>query len=545
MISKILKLILGHKLLTGIILVLIIGGGYFGYQRLAGNKNAVRYVTAAVEKGTLIVSVSGSGQVSASNQVDIKPKVSGDVVYVGVKNGQEIKSDTLIVQLDTGDAQDAVRDAEINLETAKASLAQAENDLIKTYEDGFNKVTNVFVDLPTIMSGLKDILFGDDLGSSGSWNLDTFTSYTKPYGAPDTGYENNTCYSSYHAAKNSYEKNFNDYKSASRFSDNATIESLVDETYQTTKIFAEAIKNTHNLVQLYKDKLTDQNLSVNPFVNTSISNLNTYADKINTHLVNLLSIKNTIEANIGEDPLDIQSKKLSVEQKEKALLNAQEKLSDYFIRAPFDGVIAEMNVKKGDSVSSATVLTTVITQQKIAEISLNEVDVAKVKVGQKATLTFDALPGATISGRVVEVDTLGTVAQGVVSYGVKIAFDTDDERIKPGMSVTADIITDTKQDVLVLPNSAIKSQGNSSYVELVEASEEMRQQLLTNTAGIILPKAPQRQVVETGLSNDLSTEIISGLKEGDIVVTSTISPNAVQTTQTQRTQGLIPGMGGR
>lgn len=523
-------------MLTGIILVLIIGGGYFGYQRLAGNKNAVRYVTAAVEKGTLIVSVSGSGQVSASNQVDIKPKVSGDVVYVGVKNGQEIKNDTLIVQLDTGDAQDAVRDAEINLETAKASLAQAENDLIQTYEDGFNKVTNVFVDLPTIMSGLQDILFGDDLGSSGSWNLDTFTSYTKAYGAADTGYENNACYVSYHEAKKAYEKNFNDYKSTSRFSDNETTESLVDETYQTTEIFAEAIKNTHNLVQLYKDKLTDQNLSVNPFVNTSISNLNTYTDKTNTHLVNLLSIKNTIEANIGEDPLDIQSKKLSVEQKEKALLDAKEKLSDYFIRAPFDGVIAEMNVKKGDSVSSATVLATVITQQKIAEISLNEVDVAKVKVGQKATLTFDALPEATISGRVVEVDILGTVAQGVVSYGVKIAFDTDDERIKPGMSVTADIITDTKQDVLVLPNSAIKSQGNSSYVELVEASEEMRQQLLNNKSGVTLPQAPKVQIVETGLSNDLSTEIISGLKEGDIVVTSTISPNKAQTTQTQTNQ---------
>ena len=121
---------------------------------------------------------------------------------------------------------------------------------------------------------------------------------------------------------------------------------------------------------------------------------------------------------------------------------------------------------------------------------------------------------------------MGAVSQGVVSYGVKIAFDIEDERVKPGMSVTVDIITDAKQDVLVLPNSAIKFQKNSYYVELVELSEEIK-----------------LQPIETGLSNDLYTEIVSGLKEGDIVVTSTISLNAVQATQNKGFQ--MPGMGSK
>jgi len=96
-----------------------------------------------------------------------------------------------------------------------------------------------------------------------------------------------------------------------------------------------------------------------------------------------------------------------------------------------------------------------------------------------------------------------------------------------------------------LPNGAIKSQGDSYYVELVEVSEEMRQQLLANVSGTALPQPPKMQTVETGLSNDLSTEIVSGLKEGDIVVTSTIGSNTVQTNQTRETQGFqIPGMGG-
>jgi len=88
MLQKILKLASLHKLTAAIIVIVIIGGGYFGYGALFKNKAAVRYVTAAVQKGTLTVSVSGSGQISASNQVDLKPEVSGDVVYVGAQNGK-------------------------------------------------------------------------------------------------------------------------------------------------------------------------------------------------------------------------------------------------------------------------------------------------------------------------------------------------------------------------------------------------------------------------------------------------------------------------
>jgi len=250
----------------------------------------------------------------------------------------------------------------------------------------------------------------------------------------------------------------------------------------------------------------------------------------------------------NDDPnnLDIRTAKVNIQQKEDALISAKQELTDHYIYTPLGGIVADVKIKKGDSVSAGTALVSIITQQKIAEITLNEVDAAKVKTGQKTTLTFDALPELSISGKVIEVDTVGQVSQGVVSYGVKIVFDNQDERIKPGMSVTADIITDAKQDVLVLPSSAIKSQGDYYYVELAEAIEGMSQQLLANVSGTILPTPPKIQLVETGISNDLSTEIISGLKEGEIVVTSTIASNESQTSQSQGTQGFqIPGMSGQ
>jgi len=582
------KKIFQRKIIIPLLIILVLGS-YFGYRAIKNKDKETRYVLASVQKGTIVVSVSGSGQISSSDQIDIKPKVNGEVSAIFVEEGEKVKTGKLILKLDDTDFQKAVRDAETSLETAKLeleklleppdelallqaenSLAQAketkqkaEDNLEKAYEDGFNTVANAFLDLPTVMAGLQDILFGDDFSRIQS-NINYYTDTTKIYDERVFQYEKDA-YDRYQLARKAYDQNFADYKSASRYSDKVAIEELISQTYETTKSIAEAVKSANNLIQFYKDKLTERDLKPNPLSDTHLSSLNTYTGKTNSHLLNLLSIKRTIEDNkesilnaersieekekslaklkAGPDELDIRAKKIAVQQKEDNLLTAKENLAKCFIYAPFNGLISDIKVKRGDSVSSGTALATLITEQKIAEISLNEVDAAKVKTGQKATLTFDALPEVSITGKVVEVDTVGTVSQGVVSYGVKIALDTDEERIKPGMSVTADIIIDAKTDVLVLPNSAVKSQGNSYYVELVKADEKLSQQLLANVSGVILPKSPTSQSVEVGLSNDTSTEIVSGLKEGDIVVSSTITP--VQTTQTQRTQQFqIPGMGG-
>ena len=122
MFKKILKAISGHKIITAIVVIVAAAGAYYGYRSLNGNSSQTSYVLAAVEKGTLITSVSGSGQVSASDEIDIKPKTSGDIVYVGVKEDQEVKTGTLLAQIDTRNAQRTISDAEIDIESAKIKL---------------------------------------------------------------------------------------------------------------------------------------------------------------------------------------------------------------------------------------------------------------------------------------------------------------------------------------------------------------------------------------------------------------------------------------
>lgn len=81
------------------LVIIVAGGGYFVYKTISANGTPVRYVTAAAEKGTLVVSVSGSGQVSTSNQIDIKPKVSGDVISLPIKSGQEVRAGAVLATL--------------------------------------------------------------------------------------------------------------------------------------------------------------------------------------------------------------------------------------------------------------------------------------------------------------------------------------------------------------------------------------------------------------------------------------------------------------
>ncbi len=586
---KLLRSLLRHKMALLLLALVAIGTGSYGYRAFVKKQGPVRYVFGAVQKGTLVVSVSANGQVSVSNQVEIKPKVSGDVEYVGIKNGQAVNAGALIVRLNTREAQKAVRDAEVNLSAAKLLLLKlkkpadalsilqadhalvqakeskqkAEDNLKKAYEDGFNAVANAFLSLPTIMAGLDGMFFDNTIERSQD-NIDWYLN--------QTSYENNErdktiryrddLIAGYALARSLYTKNFESYRKTSRASPTKTIESLILETYETTKTIADAVKMANNFVDFVSDAMEQRRVPLPSSVATHQSTLDSYTGTTNNHLVNLLTIKRSIEDSkeaitnakrlidekseslaklkTGPDFLDVQSQELTIKQRENALLDAQEKLTDYFIRAPFDGIIAKTDVKLKDALSSATTVAVLVTAQKLAEVSLNEIDVAKVNAGQRVTIAFDAIPDLTITGHIAELDAVGTISQGVVTYNVKIAFDTQDGRVKPAMSVTASIITAAKPDVLLVPNTAVKTDRDTHYVEM--SDEPTIPATPTSANGVILQKPPRRQDVTVGLSNDEFTEITGGLSQADRIVTRVIQPNAAPASATRPGGFQIPGL---
>lgn len=185
------------------------------------------------------------------------------------------------------------------------------------------------------------------------------------------------------------------------------------------------------------------------------------------------------------------------------------------------------SASSGSSGSSgaAVVISALGTQRAV--VTLNETDMPSVKVGQKATLTFDAITDLTLTGKVERIGVDGTVSSGVVTYDVTVRPDILDKRVLPGMTVSVAIITHVTTDALTVPSAAVKtgSDGSSSVQVLV--------------AG-----APQTRTIETGASSDSAIVVTSGLSAGDKVVTQTIdtSKNGGTTTTTSRRPGGVGGI---
>lgn len=244
----------------------------------------------------------------------------------------------------------------------------------------------------------------------------------------------------------------------------------------------------------------------------------------------LKSVKKS-SSSTHEDKLAAEKKidaaKISKDVAEQNLTNAlaslsydQKQAAKRTVTSPIDGTVNEVNVKNGDDLSrvsgsssnaQAPIIIGDMSTLK-AQVQVNEVDISNVKIGQKVTLTFDALTNFTATGKVESIDSLGTVSSGVVTYDVKIGFDTIDPKIKPGMSVTAAIITGSEADVIMVPAGAVKTQGEQSYVEVMKNG------------------TPEKVNVQVGDTNGTDTVITSGVNEGDKVVTQAIKSGATATT---------------
>ena len=199
---------------------------------------------------------------------------------------------------------------------------------------------------------------------------------------------------------------------------------------------------------------------------------------------------------------------LNLQLAEKDLENAKEELMKTEILAPFDGTVVDVGVKENDQLSAfdysaITAVHLVDTKTVKMEGVVDEIDIYKVKVGQEAIITVDALPDVEFSGKVTFVSPFGTEETGVVEFAVTIELEPTERELKGGLTATADIIVQEHENVLLLPNRAIKGSPGDYWVEVVidEATGET-----------------EKRQVELGAQGEKFTEVISGLKEGEKVM---------------------------
>lgn len=373
---------------VAVVVVLLILGIW---KLTSNNKNEVTYQTSKVEKGTIVSSVSASGQVLTTNILSITTEASGVVKKVYIKDGDRVTAGQKL--------------AEIILDTA----------------------------------GLE---------------------------------KNAQAYASYISALNGVNSANNNYRSAV-----ASAERVLDEV------------KGHDADETYAQKETR--------TKAEVARDNAY-DSLRQAQANLASASYSYKA------------------------------ASSVITAPFSGVIGSVNLVEGMVLESSS-STTNINSQRVAvikgdslpviSVSLSEVDVPKVSVGQKVIVTLDSISDKTFTGAVATVDRIGTTTNNVTSYSAKIKLDSSSPEILPNMTVTTNIILETKTDVLKVSSAAITTQNGTNYIKVLKDEKEVN-----------LP-------VEIGISSDSEVEIISGVSEGDTVITNTISSSKTTTTQTKSVFG--------
>ena len=622
--KRILKLVSKHKIIAVLFFITLSFSSYFIVKALGSDKtSATRYTIGTVEKGDLITTTSGTGQVYVSDQVDVKAKVGGDVLTVQKEAGDEVKAGDVLFTLDAKDIYKQITSAQISVENARTKLndlknpstltllqaqsslknaqdnleklkltqvntykqaqdteTNAEKTLENSYNSALNTVDSAYSSFATITNDLRTVLFltdgilpqditGDPLKDKNlvdmnnvydveipSYWQDIVNSY-----AFDSESDKATLLdlakratAAYKNAKITYDKTVETYRTLSKYSDKSVIEDFLDEAIDTAKTVTEATRNINNLYSYYVDYNNQRKRTIYYNINNYYTTLKTHTNSANSQLSNLISAQNGVNSSktsltnaeislknldknqpidlaaaemslkiqqesykntISPDATDIRSAQLNLTQAQQNLEQYQEDLNSCTVTAQFDGVLSNINTEVGATVTVQTSLATLVTKQMIAQLSFNEIDIANIKVGQKATLTFDAISDLSITGKVIEVDSVGAVSSGVVSYSVKISFDIQDERIKSGMSVTANIITNTEQNVLLVPVSAVKSSNGTSYVEVLDGYDSSQGTTITTT------NIPTKKTVEVGSSNDDYTVITSGLSEGDSIITKT------------------------
>lgn len=559
-----------HKRISSALGAVLVIGGYFIISSTQAN-TTLTLMYGKVVKGSVNQSISGSGQVLATSQVDLKPKVNANVTEVLVSPGAKVTKGQVLFRLDARDAYKQVRDASLALNQAEVALKKltqpAESIDVLTLENAIKKIQTAKTVQDTNVSNAYANLLSSNLIAVPdiSYTTETAPTITGTYLKKEEGQIKLTV--------NGGEGSI------------VSVSGLVSDSIRYSSSVAQPIGDTGLYI-----KFAASQSSVNWVIDVPNKRSSSYLSLVNAYnnaqqnrdIANADSDRQIAEytqkledLKRGAKALDVEAQELSVTQRRNALNDANATLADYTITAPFSGTMASVSAQVGLSAvtaasNGATSLGTIVTDKRIAEITLNESDIAKIHIGQMANITFDALDEVMATGTVADIDGIGTVSQGVVTYKVKVYFETPSEAVKPNMSVSVEIITESKDGVLTVPTSAVKKDQSGYYVEhyaqengvmaqpynqgtstrslrvrenastTISSSTVRRVQARTVTvpSSTVLTKIP----VTIGVQGDTVTEVITGLSEGQSVIVKKVTGTTATKSQAPSLTSLFrPG----
>ena len=254
-------------------------------------------------------------------------------------------------------------------------------------------------------------------------------------------------------------------------------------------------------------------------VQTAQSNLEKAQTNLESAQIALSTNKNAVGLKAGSDSQDLSNLQLAVEQAQISLRNAQSDLADTKIYAPMTGVISSVTAQVGSSASNGAALFTMLDDSSVnLPVQVDETEIAKVKLGQNAELSLDAIPDQKFQGKVTKISPQAKISQNIAVFYVTVTVPNSDLKLRPGMTAEAEVISLEVADALTLPKRAVQTVRTRSYVTVLDPKTKVQDTVRVKTGAddgtnIVIESgldAQQTVVLPTRASAGSSGAAISG-----------------------------------
>lgn len=489
---------------------------------------STQYVEAALERRDITNTFSGSGTISAANTYTVKSLVKGTVLTADFEVGDTIEKGTVLYTIDSSDVATSVEKAQLALEQAQRSYADAADaQYIRSVIGG--TVASIKVKAGDYVTAGQEIATVRD---------DSSLLLTLEFPAAD----------------------------ASGFAVGQAAQVILNGTFEPLSGTVQAVAGT--------DTISSGNLLVRTVTiavpnNGSLTTAQAASASINgvsalasarfdyqhqqtvtataSGTVSAVCVKEgtAVAANTAIVQLSGTELSRQVQSAADSLLNAQLSMSDtekqmenYTITSPISGTVIQKNVKAGDTVgtdtaSSETLCTIYDLSHLEMTLNVDELEILSIKEGQTVAITADAIPDRTFTGVVTSVSAAGTTTGGTTTYPVTIRID-DTGDLLPGMNATAEIEVSSAENALTIPNGAVV-RGNYVLVTKDSPSAVNAVQDMTAPDGYVYVK------ITTGTSDNDSIEVTGGLQEGDTIA---YDANAAEKQNASDSMEFMVGPGG-
>jgi HlyD family secretion protein len=523
----------------GTIIVVLLGAGYGIYQSRSNAAATTKTNTIAVVKGNLVTTISGSSNIAAKSSVSLVFQSSGVIKDVLVTEGEKVAKGQVLATLDGRDLQYSLDSAKAALDSAKAKLAQLTSGAGRTSEltSAQAAVTSAEAQLTSAQERL-DALRSPSSDKVSTQRLKVEQARTNLQTTRDSGSATKSkaeidltkasesliqAQSKFNVARYNWDyvlKNDKDPNGA-----RGTISDVSKNNYRDAFIVAESNLHTAEqnvtAAQVTLDNakaaevanvsqaeatLKDAELQLTTLQNPTASDVAAAEATVEQNKASLEQARTNLDKIVAPGTqTDILMQQAAVTQAEASYNQALLKVENGKIIAPYDGFISAVNAVAGQ-LSTGTSIGIIDRTPLHIDLKLGETDIVNVKLNQEASILVDAISDWKSVGTVTSIAPAAQSSSGVVTYNARVDFTDDDPRVLIGMTATVEMVTAKRDNVLLIPNSAILPKGTGRVVQVYNEDGSTKEIDIT-----------------IGLSDGVQTEVLTGLTEGQLIVSTPTS----------------------